>query len=180
MLACRAKYQIRIFLVLAGARMQPRPRGLFVFQYDGGGRPYWKTRRPWGRAWLGSSFPAPLRSLPPINNSSLKNLNRLSQSRESEINQTVQFAWFVFFFTQLWRSCCVQLGKKNPSKKFHNTTRFWTLLRMFLLLMNSKAHEDTRNFFYISVVKTPWIYYACNNFITSIANMNRVETCMRC
>lgn len=81
MLACQAIYEIRIFLF---PRMQLRTRGLFVFQYDGGGRPYWKT---------------PLRSLPPINNSPLKNLNRLSQLRESEINQTVQFTCFVFFFT---------------------------------------------------------------------------------
>ena len=72
--------------------------------------PYWKTRRPWGRAWWGSSF---LRSppLPPSNKQqSLKKLKSAQPITRSEINQTVQFTCFVFF-TQFCRSCCAQLGK---------------------------------------------------------------------
>lgn len=49
---------------------------------------------------------------------------------------------------------------------------------MFLRLMNSKAPEDTRNFFIYQWSRPHELIMHVT--ISSIANMNRVETCMRC
>ena len=113
-LTCQAKYEIRIFFVPAGARMQPRPRGLFVFQYDGGCH---TGKREDSGDELGEDLPpsAPLRSLPPINNSPLKNLNRLNQSREVKLTKQYN-SRVLFFLPSCVGAAVLNLANKSVQK----------------------------------------------------------------